>query len=85
MRILFLGFGGSIALTMHSAWDEFREKYAADTADPDDETAGAGAGDAGGTEPVDLRHRPFDAGTLATADDLGRTRHRTAPMHAARS
>ena len=31
MRILFLGFGGSIALTMHSAWGEFREKYAADT------------------------------------------------------
>ena len=70
MRILFLGFGGSIALTMHSAWDELREKYAVDTTALDDETAGAGAGDAGGTEPVDLRHRPFDAGTLATADDL---------------
>lgn len=63
MRILFLGFGGSIALTMHSAWDEFREKYAAGTAAPDDETTAV--------EPVDLRHRPFDAGTLATADDLG--------------
>ena len=70
MRILFLGFGGSIALTMHSAWDELREKYAIGTTALDDETAGAGAGDAGGTEPVDLRHRPFDAGTLATADDL---------------
>lgn len=70
MRILFLGFGGSIALTMHSAWDELREKYAVGTTALDDETAGAGAGDAGGTEPVDLRHRPFDAGTLATADDL---------------
>ena len=46
MRILFLGFGGSIALTMHSAWDELREKYAIGTTALDDETAGAGAGDA---------------------------------------
>ena len=44
MRILFLGFGGSIALTMHSAWDELREKYAVGTTALDDETAGAGAG-----------------------------------------
>lgn len=78
MRILFLGFGGSIALTMHSAWGEFREKYAADTTTPDDETAAGTSADAGtdagtsadATTPVDLRHRPFDAGMLATADDL---------------